>query len=327
MHPSRASIAAAWRLAAFAMALPGAGFLFAAEVELPASLPASLAKRIDLQPIPWLDPTGFLPPRHAGGNAAELYAQAVQHIHKAAGYPRLPRELKDCLEDAELRESLRLAVEGSALEQADFLALYSYRAWDKDGLPDLTGALAAQRALARSAQLFADAKEFDKARDTARAALGMGEHYRRAAPSLAQALIGETMMEDGMLALRHMYLESGDRANARETAQRLARCQSVGEAAPLRNAAVLLDLWKDPAMALRACADPDPIVRSDTLLLIEACFHPDGWKRMQSDPDSSAVATRLRADKSACQKAVASLLNDPSPIVSKLAKRVEGVLK
>jgi len=299
---------------------------FGAQINVPETLTGAVQEKFDPKPIAWLDPAGLLPPRADRGNAAELYAKAAEAIRKVAGFPTMPRTLEPYLEWPDLREALRRAVDGSALKNADFLALYSYRSWEQGAMPDLAGAVAVNRALSMCARLFLDAREFEKACHTAQAAVGMGEHYFSGAPNLVQALVGQTMMEEGMIALRVCYLRSGNPEKAREAAKRLSGSQGVREAVGLKNAAAVIDRWGDVSIGLLACSDPDPVIRADTLLLIEACFHPEGLKRMQSNQQTSVVATRIRAEPKACQEAVASLVRDPNPIVRRLAERVSGVL-
>jgi hypothetical protein len=298
----------------------------AAPIDLPKSLPPAAATTTP-SAIPWLDASGFLPVREPGRNAVELYAEAVGHIRKTPGFPSLGGSAEDREKQPELREALRCAFDAAHLAEADFLKVYSYRAWEDGGTPDLLGAMAVVQALSRSATRFAEAGQNEHAMTAAQAAVSMGDHYLRGAPNLAQALMGQAMLKEGMRTLRHCYMQASDSDKAREAAERIAAARPSEPAVEVRSAAAAVARWGDGRAALRALSDPDPIIRSDAVLLIEACVHPEGFDWMRSDEEISVIATRVRALRLEGREAVAALKGDGDPTVRRLAERVLGVFE
>jgi hypothetical protein len=294
---------------------------------LPDELPPAVSEMPEMAALPWIDPSGFLPPRRAGANAADFYAKAAATIRQLPGFPSLPVDLKAYGEDPVLREAMRLAFEGATQEKADFFRAYSYRAWEEGSSPDLFGAFIVSRAMSRSARNYLNQSDPATAITVAKAAVGMGEHFLSQAPSLPQALTGQAIMKEGMKALVACYRETSDREKAGEAVDRCDKSAGLEEAVQIRSASAALLRWNNAAMAFKALSDADPVIRADAASLVEACFHPDGFRRMKEDGESAKIAVLIRADKDNCRKAVEPILNDPHPVVRRMAQQAMDALE
>ncbi len=293
---------------------------------LPEELPPGLNEMPETEALPWTDSKGFLPPRRSGANAADFYSKAAATIRRLPGFPRLPVDLKPYGEDPVLREAMRLAFEGATQKKADFFEYHSYRAWEEKSAPDLWAAFIVSRAMGRSVRNYLDKDQSATAIVVAKATVGMGDHFLSQAPNLPQALIGQAIMEEGMRALVACYRETNDEENVRKAMDRLSMSSGIEEAAQLRSAPAALQRWNSVEMALKALSDPDPVIRADTAMLVEACFDPDGFRRMKEDGGTAKIAMLIRADKANSKKALEPLLNDPHSVVMRMAKRAMDAL-
>lgn len=307
-------------LAMAAIAVPWHGFC----AGTPATLPATLPLEVRRGPIPWTPVAEFLPARAGQGNAAEFYAQAARTIRQLPGFPSLAGR-ESLAADPAVRQAMSQAFEGALQARADFMALYSYRSWEDNAVPDLAAALVLAQALRRSTEAFVEAGQTDQALAAAQALVSMGEHFRSGAPTLAQATAAEMMIQQGLRASRAVYARTGRADLARLAAERAFMREQADAAATARSAAMAVG-FQTPSIALRALRDDDPLVRSDALLLIEKAFDPAGSQAMLSDPDTQPLAIMLRNDAVAVRQAVAGTLQDPSERVRTLAERVYGGL-
>ena len=293
---------------------------------LPEELPPAVTEMPEMSKLPWVDPEGFLPPRKAGANGADLYAQAAATIRRLPGFPSIPVDLDAYEKDPILREAMRLAFEGATQKEADFFKIHRYRAWEQGSSPDLWAAFIVSRAMSRGARNYLEKNDQTTATMIAKATVGMGEHFLTQAPNLPQALIAQAIMEEGMRALVACYRAAGDTKNADEVVERLDQSSGIEEADQLRPAPATLVRWNDVAMALKSLSDPDPVIRADTASLIEACFDSDGFRRMKKEGESAKIAMLIRANKASSKKALKPLLNDPHPVVRRMAKRAMDAL-
>lgn len=290
----------------------------------PSSMPSALPQRVpistEISRIAWTNVSEFLPARSGQGNAAELYDKALKQIRQAPQFPSLPADRKKFAAEPTIQSALSLAFEGAMNRQADFLPLYSYRIWEQNGTPDLEAAVVLTRALGRSASLFLEAGDSAKAMAAAQTLLSMGDHFRGSAPTLAQAVAGEAMIHEGLRNARAAFSRLGEKDKARIAGERAAGITGVEASLQARSAA-MSGAWQTPAMALRALSDPEPVVRADALLLVEAAFDPTGSQRLMQDPKIQPVITLLSNDKPAVRKAIEPLLQDSNLLVRTLASR------
>ncbi len=293
----------------------------------PASFPAQLSRSMlvsSSMEIPWTRVDVFLPTRPSSANAAPLYAEATQIIRTMPNYPVLPATLDAFVKSDVLRQALGKAFEGSNCRSADFLSIYSYKNWEKNAAPDLPAALVLASALSHGATFFLQGNQPDKALASARAAVSMGEHYRAGAPNLAQALVGEQIIREGLLACRACFLKAGDHAKAQAAAKSLTDSANLASVLNARSAASAA-IWQNPKVLVRALQDPEPLIRADALLLIEACLDTHSAERMASAKDTQMLATMLKTDAAAIRPLVEALQNDSNPMVSRFAQRTTQV--
>lgn len=292
----------------FAAVILGAPAEMQSAEVMPDTLPSRVPVSTQLSAVAWTQVSEFLPSRPSKDNAVLQYAKAAELIRQSQS-------------DQATQNAMSLAFQGALCERADFLSVYSYRSWQEKASPDLEGAMILSRALGRSTSEFLAKAEMPKALAAAQTMLSMGEHYRTGAPTLAQSLVGEAIIHQGLRSIRAVYARMGDKQKARLAAQRAAGLDRLGMVIEARSAAMAV-AWQTPEVVFQALRDPEPVIRADTLLLIEGTFDPQGSEKLMQDAKIQPLVAMLKNEKARIQQAVMALLQDPNPMVKSLVERV-----